>query len=731
MDRLTITTEKAVDPTASIPSHSCAICEEILKELITPTIEWTDDRGFVKAEDINFGWLDSIIANNDCSLCRLTKRAFEQTRPSNWVAEGRIYCFISGGATRLTKAGKRKDWAIEYHFFYPGAVDTAARKISSLWEPTFQLVADFVQFLNLQDNAFQLGSVQSSTCPDLEFVHCCFETCRRDHGGLCNSAGRAGSQGKNFRPREKSTLPLGMRLIDTVENRIILAPSKCSYVILSYVWGTTNFLRLLTSNFEKMALKGALTDVDIPNTISNAIQITRALGERYLWVDSLCIIQDSEDEMKAIQIQNMDKIYSSAILTLVAADQNHADGGLWRSDPAMRRNYQQIVEKVGDLLFVNSAPNLENILENAPWTKRAWTFQEFMLSSRYLFFSDYQMYFSCQSISFAEDQVDRVDKSGIKQLQRGNDDESFGFISQAPDYSFDWSIVVREYTKRSLSYESDGLNAANGVLKYLAKGMKDDFICGLPMATLFEIGLLWYAANSLRRRGLAESGTLFPSWSWVGWVGEVRYEPFEESSAIAESRMIFEWSVEYDGVLLRSSVLNFPSADGRMTEAECTQQATESLKRIQSGILCFETMVASFVVDSTYWNQFAMSDDPDCLHNGLYKVYGADVWIGSVHLDHSVAKELPVGEGNLHEFVVVSKSGGKIMPYWVHTRPFIEDAEPLLLYSEELRHDDDEDVYNVLLVTKGERGTMRKGFGQIHIASFEKSNWISERIRLE
>jgi hypothetical protein len=523
-----------------------------------------------------------------------------------------------------------------------------------------------------------------------------------------------------------------MRLVDAIEDRIIIAPPVCSYVVLSYVWGRGDYLQLLNSNLEDMAEKGALRNINVPNTISHAIQITKALGERYLWVDSLCIVQD-DDGQKAVQIQNMNKIYSSATLTLVAADQSHANGGLWRPNPAKPRDYEQAVEEIGGLVFIGSAPTLEELLETVMWPTRAWTYQEDYLSRRYMYFSDYQVYFCCETMSLAEDYIDRVSEFGIKQAEHANDDETFRKVWSASVRTDRWEQVIRDYSRRCLTYDSDGLNAVAGVLEHLAKGMEDGFICGLPVSILFESGLLWYSASSLRRRSPTPSGAFFPSWSWVGWVGEVRYEPFEESSAIVESRVIFEWWIEHPHGILRSSTLSFPLADGLMNAANCTpeetQQATRSIKAIQTGILCFETMVARFMVDSTCWNQYTFSDDFDCLQSGLYKIISNNVWIGSVHLEHSTARDICTGTEELHEFVVLSKSSESKGLQWVTRRPLDDQNEAVFLYSEELEKEG-EDAYNVLLITEEKHEVLRRGVGQIHKATFEKSNWTSKIVRL-
>jgi hypothetical protein len=55
----------------------------------------------------------------------------------------------------------------------------------------------------------------------------------------------------------------------------------------------------------------------LPRTIRDALEVTLSIGYRFLWVDSLCIVQD-DDEDRDLQIDMMDEIYSNATLTIAA-----------------------------------------------------------------------------------------------------------------------------------------------------------------------------------------------------------------------------------------------------------------------------------------------------------------------------------------------------------------------------------------------------------------------------
>ncbi|OCK87484.1 HET-domain-containing protein, partial [Cenococcum geophilum 1.58] len=206
---------------------------------------------------------------------------------------------------------------------------------------------------------------------NLPLIQSWFHRCQRIHGRSCEESGNAATN-----------LPW-FRVIDVHTRNVIVAPADCRYVALSYVWGGMEQ--------EYLPLPKRLA-----RTISDAFSVVKSLGERYLWVDALCIMQDSRDD-RHDQMMRMDAIYSSAALTIVAVSGSHSNVGL--PGISIPRQYGQHSELVRGLRFAVNLPSYTALEQDNKliWNSRGWTFQEKIMSKRLLLFTDYQAYFRCSN----------------------------------------------------------------------------------------------------------------------------------------------------------------------------------------------------------------------------------------------------------------------------------------------------------------------------------------------
>jgi hypothetical protein len=324
-----------------------------------------------------------------------------------------------------------------------------------------------------------------------------------------------------------------IRLIDVKSRKIVNFPGikPCQYLALSYVWG-------------KMVQRSCAVGSKIgrvAGTIEDAIEATRMLGMQYLWVDSLCIDQ-RESAHKAGQIKLMSAIYRGAFATIVALSGRCAESGLPRVVHRRKRYpdvvFPQLNCNLNDQVLGTTMPTLKQQISRSPWAKRAWTYQEGLLSSRCLYFTQHQVYFECNMTQCCETlDNSRFPTHSEKRLKlnpayytRSADVLGKGFLTNPflglSDYSNNqrdmnlhflrllcYSQIIVPYTTRKMTNQSDAIEAVSGLLQQLETQYyaESGFCWGLPCAD-FALALLWKQGKSRRR---AE----FPSWSWAGWEG--------------------------------------------------------------------------------------------------------------------------------------------------------------------------------------------------------------------
>jgi Heterokaryon incompatibility protein (HET) len=333
--------------------------------------------------------------------------------------------------------------------------------------------------------------------------------------------------------RSQKTL-CGLKVIHCKSQTIVPAPLHCNYVALNYVWGRPATEMQHSSANDAFDLRAS----SFPNVVKDAIEISQKLGFNYLWVDRYCIDQHNAEE-KHSQIRNMDSIYNTAELTLIAAVGNNPLFGL----PGVSSQRPRIPQKffhLGGIEYVSIPPDPKWLIELSSWSQRAWTYQEGLLSTRRLIFTEYQTYFECRQIHCLESVNSPVEILHTKKRFKLLEWNSSGLFPQlgVGQVGSDVWDRIREYTARHLTYEEDILNGMLGIFKTFERmrvPVRHHF--GIPFVTVirgeswvirdivnlcsstsdqFIHGLCWTLFKPGQRRANLER---FPSWSWIGWVG--------------------------------------------------------------------------------------------------------------------------------------------------------------------------------------------------------------------
>jgi hypothetical protein len=305
------------------------------------------------------------------------------------------------------------------------------------------------------------------------------ETCIDRHGLKCN-------------PVFLSENLEWIRLVDVVDRCIVKVDHCQSYVALSYVWGGIHKLQLKKSNVQLLESADAIKADTLPATVADAIEVTKALGEKYLWVDSLYIIQDNELD-KQVFIPNMDVIYQRALLTIVAFSGDNSDAGLPGIRPGSRSREQhpftiketRIVESLDPVRKISWG----NYLGDSCWDRRAWTFQEKLFSSRSLIFTAEQIYWECPNGSWCEEGIWEVFERP-SMLRRAFNTKPRLQLIDPKDFPGAYGSLVEQYTTREFSFHSDILNAFAGRVNFMEKAWHEDFFWGMP-CSYFSAALQW------------------------------------------------------------------------------------------------------------------------------------------------------------------------------------------------------------------------------------------------
>ncbi|RDL37626.1 Uncharacterized protein BP5553_05059 [Venustampulla echinocandica] len=299
------------------------------------------------------------------------------------------------------------------------------------------------------------------------------------------------------------------------------------YLALSYRWGENKKGQTLKCTYE--TFQHCLPLNDIPRTCWDAIQLTRMLGYKYLWIDAFCIIQNDETD-KSHELVNMGDIYRYALFTIYAKRSSSSQSGLFaRQDNHIKLEVSATTKQSAETAKITLASMFDgpDHLEG-----RGWVLQETVLSSRRLAFGN-RMSWKCTMAR--ADETSPIPRARHNALTDGfaGDVEKLRLWMFAPARmretprqswlrwnQFDsWYAIVEAYSVTSLTFVSDNLPALSGLAKLLQQAHGATYAAGLWTDDL-QVGLTWYVASNDERK-VPRRRDMAPSWSWAA-VGKVR-----------------------------------------------------------------------------------------------------------------------------------------------------------------------------------------------------------------
>ncbi len=176
---------------------------------------------------------------------------------------------------------------------------------------------------------------------------------------------------------------------------------RVEYLTLSHSWGSGVPMKLLKDNFEELRSRIPLEGVS--QTFRDAILVTRKFGIRYLWIDSLCILQDCADDWRR-ESSLMRDIYKGCICNIAATAASNGASGLFvtRDSFAISPFTIDIARKNHEQRYIcfPSAVRYDSFIK-APLNRRGWVYQKRLLSPRTIHFST-QLFWECKELEASE-----------------------------------------------------------------------------------------------------------------------------------------------------------------------------------------------------------------------------------------------------------------------------------------------------------------------------------------
>lgn len=382
-------------------------------------------------------------------------------------------------------------------------------------------------------------------------------TCTQSHH-RCVSGGYQG--GSQLSVIHKSDLPSRLICVNVNGGNPFLVSTTSwqqgQYICLSYCWGTGNILKATKDTLATLSTNGFSLDA-CPQTIKDAILITRRLGVEYLWIDALCILQDDREDW-ARESSNMAKIYQNALVTLAAESSTSSTGGLLIERqilkyPTTRSHlfWDPLVNQPTGHLLEPAQSSWPKSVLRAPLQTRGWTLQERLMAPRILHFTKNGVFWECGALIAAEDTQTGIANTrllgeSVSSPRKAKIDEHIlditAFMAERPsreEIDLWWFRVARVAASRDLTYHTDKLVALSGVARMLEVIYSVEIWSGNPIrywAGIWDVsvleGLSWIPVlkvvrdeQSHQRHLPSKRYTSYvaPSWSWASMDGSIAF----------------------------------------------------------------------------------------------------------------------------------------------------------------------------------------------------------------
>lgn len=302
-----------------------------------------------------------------------------------------------------------------------------------------------------------------------------------------------------------------------------------------------------------------------PETIRDAIRITRKLDIRFLWVDALCILQDSKEDW-VYEAAKMRDVYKGAIVTIAAANSPNSFHGILNkrapSGPSCKIHWDTVPDSDDHHVFLRTGSHLwDNTMQSSPLNSRGWTLQEGLLAPRTISYGPQQMFWECPSCQtdeggrttqatqkyrekkFMQDMVNsnKNSRSTLSKIVSGFQQTQNPQENSPHDRWFD---IIFQYTGRHLTNDTDMLPALSGIAQEFQRLTGDRYLAGLWQKDLIR-GILWDRFPVWPNHSRGSHGEFdetkpttyrAPTWSWASVNGQ--HVSFTDHAAVKRAGIV-------------------------------------------------------------------------------------------------------------------------------------------------------------------------------------------------
>jgi Heterokaryon incompatibility protein (HET) len=388
------------------------------------------------------------------------------------------------------------------------------------------------------------------------------------------------------------------------------------YCSLSHRWIGVE-MELKTTNVE--ALMEEIPIESLSKASRDAIFVTRHLGLKYLWIDSLCIIQDSPEDWTR-EAATMAEIYENSVCTIAAAGETTVScKAAFKAQNPLIHNHCRLGGSWNDGLYVKQfssgleGTNGSSLVQHKDLISRGWVYQERILSPKMIFFGDREILWSCRYGKASEEEPDgksakkifgplvsaeqlKASRNAVRgfsdfeRLLQGTIVDAHGVDNFLHTRSFEWYQLISAYTICDLSHEGDRLIALAGLAQRIQSKTGWQYLAGLWRQSLFH-DLRWYRTGEAKERS---KSYIAPTWSWASVGGNVSWHMLSASHTELEPH---------------------PLIDIISVETETHSLDTTSTGKVTSGSLvvhgCLKT--AAVFVFPPDWSHYPMHPSEDGL----------------------------------------------------------------------------------------------------------------------